>query len=489
MFALFLRLGLADMAAEDWVWNEELFASVPTHEPTLEADTLKSQMMDASFRELLEAELAETQQPAHDPTATPTFDPTSATPETPSPTPEGSSEFNPNGRIPTCPPKTRKGYLKNNSKKFLTCTNESCRWTKFDPNASQLFQQVPAHDRPDEKWSMFKVYTSAGAVTGQCLNQFKNQAGQHKLRIGSCDIWTSRRWMLCSGFLHANMWKCVQSNASIGKCIQSHEKVSLVLPKCIPGPSTILGLKCKSPVTGGGCATTSFKDGSLKAAHSKDVCDACDAAPGSSQSCGFSFSKTTQSTVTNTWASSFTWKVGASFSVTEDFIVGSATQSFSFSFAQTLTTGKSKSISTTVNDNLACSVVIEPGTKESAIANFLVGEINADFEATVLQTWICNIGKNKTRTHSDVATITISNVPTQSIIGSCQTRQESCNPKTMTDSPTNANGAWPTDQPTVGFTDSPTRANGGYPTEQPTAKSHKTASPVVNRLANRTRFE
>merc|ERR1711933_10644 len=131
-----------------------------------------------------------------------------------------------------------------------------------------------------------------------------------------------------------------------------------------------------------------------------------------------SFAYTTQNTITQSWQNSFTWDIGVSFQLTENFVYGSATEGMTFSFSDTLTKGHSKTISTTMQDTTGCSVSLEPGTRESATANYLVGTIHADFNATVTRHWLCNTGLKKKKSYESKVKLTISNVPTQKIIGS-----------------------------------------------------------------------
>jgi len=328
---------------------------------------------------------------------------------------------------PKCPAQTKTGYLKNTAGQYLTCSNESCQWQGFSETATQLFRQIPADPRRRRTESKFEIYTPSGGASGQCLNLFKNQADQRKIRMASCDLRGSQKWLLCDGFLGVDrMRDCVQSNAQVARCRTSHAVITMEAPKCIITSTTIDKLECMSPIAGGACAANGFNAGSMAGASSQSDCDACHAAKGSTQQCSFSFAYTTQNTVTQSWEHSFTWDIGVSFSVEADFVFGSVKAGMSFDFSHTLTKGKSTTFSTTMQDTTGCSVNILPGTRESAVANYLVGTIHADFKATVTRHYTCNTGLKKQKSYEDKLTLTISNVPTQKIVGTCTTNAATC---------------------------------------------------------------
>jgi len=440
--------------------NETRKTATPTGEPTAEPGDAPA----PSYLELLtyEDSLDPTPWPSPEPTgfpSGPTFEPTldpTADPTLPwhpaagvkntwEPTPDPTDEVDLNDLLAedvdleqwkpqNCEQQVRTGYLKNIAKKYLTCTNEHCEWDAFSMTAMQMFHQEPVW----QEWSMLKAYTPSGAPTGQCLSHYLNQAGEMKIRLASCDIWQSQKWRICNGYLGFGweMFHCVQSNAGVAKCKDSHTIVKFVQPKCVLASATIDNVKCENPITGGACPA-GFQQGTVHGTTSNSDCDACDAAPGSTEQCTYSFTYSTDNTVTQSWSDSFSWKIGASFSITEKFIFGSATQSMSFSFSQTLTSGHAKSFSTTITDTESCAVSLEPGTRESASAQYLEGTIHADFVATVTEHWLCNTGLKKKKAHTDRLKITISNVPTAKVIGSCTIKQQSCKTTAPTHAPTN----------------------------------------------------
>merc|ERR1712113_1307253 len=109
-----------------------------------------------------------------------------------------------------------------------------------------------------------------------------------------------------------------------------------------------------------------FDAGSMAGASSQSDCNACYAAKGSSQQCSFSFAYTTQNTITNTWTHSHTWQLGVSFQLSENFVFGggasgSATEGLTFSFSSTLTSGKSTTKTTTMQDSTGCTVTLPAG--------------------------------------------------------------------------------------------------------------------------------
>jgi len=324
---------------------------------------------------------------------------------------------------PPCPVVTQTGYLKNTADQYLTCNNENCQWAAFSDTSSQLFHQ-------EAGWrgqSQFAIYTPTGAPTGQCLNQFYNEAGTSGVRMANCELKGSKYWGLCKGQLAFDWMRyCVESNAGLSKCYESHEVVTMYAPSCIVTSTTIDNLECMSPITGGGCAATGFEANTMAGASSEDDCNACDSVKGSTQQCEFSFAYTTQNTITNTWSNSIENKLEVHFDVTENFMFGSAEEGMSYEFADTLTTGKSTSRSTTVQDSTGCSVTLPSGTRESATAQYLVGTIHSDFKATVTKHYTCNTGQSKQKSYNSTMTLTITNVPTQKIIGSCTTTAEQC---------------------------------------------------------------
>jgi len=339
----------------------------------------------------------------------------------------------------TCKAETRTGYIKNTAGQYLTCTNENCHWESFEQTETSLFHQENSEPpRPNGRErrrteSIFEIYTPAGGSTGQCLNVYQKSWGSPPtLRMADCKLRGSRRWNLCGGYLVTERHNCVQSNAQVARCDQSHEVVTMEAPKCIITSTTIDNLKCLSPITGGGCAATGFDAGSMAGASSQSDCDACYAAKGSSQQCSFTFAYTTQNTITNSWTHSHTWQLGVSFQLSENFVFGggasgSATEGLTFSFSSTLTSGKSTTKTTTMQDSTGCDVTLPAGVRESATANYLVGTIHADFNATVTRHYTCNTGAKKQKSYVDTMTLTITNVPTQRIVGSCTTRARSCN--------------------------------------------------------------
>lgn len=328
------------------------------------------------------------------------------------------------GRPPSCPPKEQTGYIKNQDGEYLSCTNQNCQFGSFEATTTPLFKQQPGLWNTGQ--SQFAMFTPTMAPTGQCLNFYRSN-DQLSLRMADCNIHGSNRWLLCNGILaYGGMWGCIQEDAKINYCVDSYASVSMVAPKCALAGITVDNLKCKSPMTGGGCASSGFDSGSMRGASAQNECNACDAAKGSTQSCSFSFGYTTTQQITNTWSNSETNSFSVSFSLEEDFFFLKATEGFSYTFSHTLTTGRSTTQSYTVEDTTACSVELAPGTKETATAQYLVGTIEADFTGTVTKHYACNTGvKNQTATEEDM-TLTITNVPTAKIIGSCTTQAGTC---------------------------------------------------------------
>jgi len=152
-------------------------------------------------------------------------------------------------------------------------------------------------------------------------------------------------------------------------------------------------------------------------------CPAEGVAAGSTTECDFSFEVSTQHTVSTSFSSATAIMIGTEFEVGVDFLVeGKAT--VKFSVTETLTYGRTKSTSTSSSVTGGCKATIKAGTAESATANFFTGTLVGEFTAKVTTTYDCPWKKKQVTETS--GSITITNVPTQSMDGSCQTIGEVC---------------------------------------------------------------
>eukprot|EP00947_MAST-08B_sp_MAST-8B-sp1_P000545 g545.t1 len=220
-----------------------------------------------------------------------------------------------------------------------------------------------------------------------------------------------------------HMKNCIQNDGNIGHCSQSHEAIKWPVPgDCKPKTTLITDIKCKNEKDDGTCGAD-FEKGSTVGAHSDHDCDACQAAAGSTEECDFSFSRSTSHTVSTTFSSSTAIMAGTEFTVGMSFIAEAEGQ-VKFSVTETLTYGHTKSTTTSSTVTGGCKATIKAGTRESASANYFSGTLMGDFTATQTTEYDC--GWKKSEKKPITGTITISNVPTQSMVGTCKTVAGQC---------------------------------------------------------------
>lgn len=301
---------------------------------------------------------------------------------------------------------------------FLTCDTEACAWK---PDPTQLFR-VGAGQSCQRR---FHILTEDGEDTTQCLS-----ADDSKMRLGACDDDGASFWGYDGSELFFSPFptftphgSCAQSDGSLAPCTQSHESVHWPVSRdCKPNMTAISDVKCKSVSSGGSCGA-SFQQGSTAGGHSNHDCNACKAAAGSTTECDFSFQVSTQHTLSTSFSSATAIMIGTEFEVGVDFLVEEKA-TVKFSVTETLTYGKTKSTSTTSSVTGGCKATIKAGTAESATANFFTGTLVGDFTAKVTTTYDCPWKKKQVSETS--GSITITNVPTQSMDGSCKTTAEVC---------------------------------------------------------------
>jgi len=202
--------------------------------------------------------------------------------------------------------------------------------------------------------------------------------------------------------------------------------VSPTPPECTNPRQFISDLKCKNPATQGTCSAD-WAPGSVQGAHSEQTCDACHAPEKSETQCDFNMALATTQTITNTWEKSIGIGIGLEFTIGFNFIAKSEFTA-KFHLDAMLKTGKSMQMSTTTTLGHACHISLVAGTAADATADVITGTLAADFTATLSQVY-----DNCPETKKEVETqITITNVPTLGIDGSCKVVAKTCN-KTLAD--------------------------------------------------------
>jgi len=222
---------------------------------------------------------------------------------------------------------------------------------------------------------------------------------------------------------------CIQSSGSVAHCSQSHAPIKWpVNPDCTVKSQTITNVQCKNKNTDGTCGAD-FQQGSTVGAHSSNDCNACEASKGSTLECDFSMGISATHTTTSEFSSATAIQVGMGLEFDAGLKFASAKTKFSVSVTETLTTGKSTTNTKTENIDSACMTTILAGTRESATANFFSGTVVGDFTADVTTKWDCPWKPDQKETTEGKLTIT--NVPTQTVDGSCTPVNVAC-PKNAT---------------------------------------------------------
>lgn len=106
------------------------------------------------------------------------------------------------------------------------------------------------------------------------------------------------------------------------------------------------------------------------------------------------------------------------------------TGSFKYHLDGTIKKGTTRTDSSGIEVGSSCKTTIEAGTRVEAKANYLVGEVIGNFVADVTTTWTCPDGISKpSHTETVNGNVSISNVPSESSVGSCTIVQEPCKSK------------------------------------------------------------
>lgn len=309
------------------------------------------------------------------------------------------------------------GFIQRHSDNFfLTCDTRICSWQS---KPSQIFRKDPGNNGE----LRFRILDVDGADTGQCLDREHCHRGSSNARMGSCDHCGAVHWGYDGSRLaEDHMKNCIQSDGNVAHCSQSHEAIAWpVAQDCKPTSTAITDLKCKNP-EGDSCGA-SFEKGSTKGAHSDHDCDACEAAEGSSTECDFNFAVETDKTISTQFQSGTEIMVGTEFDVGVDFLL-KAEAKVKISVTEKLTYGQTKTMRSATTVTGGCKATIKAGTKESAQANFFVGTLIGEFTAKVTTKFDCPWKKDKEETTT--GTMTITNVPTESMDGYCKTVGETC---------------------------------------------------------------
>lgn len=123
-------------------------------------------------------------------------------------------------------------------------------------------------------------------------------------------------------------------------------------------------------------------------------------------------------------------EIGTSFGVTAE--IASFKNSVKVSIHQSFTVGKSKAATGSYSIGTNCRATIPAGTRAQTRATYLSGTLMAKFTAEVVTHYTCpqkELHKSPTE-----AVITITNVPTESTIGSCKLESLDCSRKLSVDS-------------------------------------------------------
>eukprot|EP00929_Paragymnodinium_shiwhaense_P000880 TRINITY_DN101085_c0_g1_i1.p1 TRINITY_DN101085_c0_g1~~TRINITY_DN101085_c0_g1_i1.p1 ORF type:complete len:345 (+),score=79.92 TRINITY_DN101085_c0_g1_i1:89-1123(+) len=309
------------------------------------------------------------------------------------------------------------------SNKYLTCNDKLCT---FEVTPTQLFRKGPG----DKGQYRFHILNNKGEDSGQCLDREHCQHGSSNARMASCNHCGAYHWDFKDKKLAEDgMKNCIKSDGSVGHCSDSFAAINMIPETCQVASQTITDLKCKNELSGGICGAN-FQKGSVVGASSESDCNACHAAQNSTTHCTFSLSVTSSTSIDTSFSSAtdIGLKYGAKFE--EGGIIFKAEESIEFSVDETLTYGKSTTKTKTTEVNNACSADIVAGTRESVKANVMTGTIIGEFTATVTTKWSCP-GKPDDVHKDQRATMTIKDVPTQSVIGSCTPLAGQCSKADM----------------------------------------------------------
>eukprot|EP00930_Biecheleria_cincta_P073426 TRINITY_DN60718_c0_g1_i1.p1 TRINITY_DN60718_c0_g1~~TRINITY_DN60718_c0_g1_i1.p1 ORF type:complete len:347 (-),score=46.75 TRINITY_DN60718_c0_g1_i1:114-1154(-) len=316
------------------------------------------------------------------------------------------------------------GFINRSSDgKFLTCNNHQCSW---EPNPTQIFRKDQGNNGQYRFHIMQMDSSGTTTDTDQCLDREHCHKGSSNARMAECNHCGAVHWNFDASshrLAEDSMENCIQSDGNIGHCRGTHETINWPVEQdCKPIQTTITDLECINQQSGGECGAD-FEQDSVAGAHSEDDCDACQAANGSTQECSFSFGIQTQNTISTTFSSSQSIMVGTEFTLGWDFLA-KAELTVKFSITDTLTYGQSKTKSSTTTATGGCSATIKAGTRESARANYVSGTLRARFKGKVTTKYDCP-WKGDT-SEQTTGTIQISNVPTQSMEGTCKAIASPC---------------------------------------------------------------
>jgi hypothetical protein len=287
---------------------------------------------------------------------------------------------------------------------------------------SQIFRKDPGHNG-QFRWH---ILNPDGSDTGQCLDREHCHHGSSNLRMASCDHCGAYHWQYDGSKFAEDHWKnCIQSTGAVNHCSQSHAPIKWpVEANCKVKSQTISNVQCKNKNSGGTCGAD-FQQGSTVGAHSTHDCNACKAAAGSTLQCNFAMGISVTHTYTAEFSSATSVGVKMGLEFEAGLIFASAKTSFEVSVDETITVGHSTSSTKSYNVQSACDATIKAGSRESATANFFSGTVVGDFTADVTTTWDCPW--KPVHKESTTGTMTITNVPTQTVEGSCTPVNESCN--------------------------------------------------------------
>jgi len=322
----------------------------------------------------------------------------------------------------SCPPHTwSQGFVQDNSNgNFLSCQDSGCSW---QPSPTQIFRKS---DGDANGRYRFHLLDADGKDTGKCLVRQDCHSDTTGLISGPCNRCGTGDWQYDGGRFAADTMKsCIQENGKLGACSKSYASIKYpVAPDCKVKSQQILNMRCKNHNTGGTCSA-GFEKGSSVGGHSENDCNACKAAKGSSLQCTFNMGVTVSHSITSSFSKSTGVKIETGVEWKTDLIFEEEKTHVNVDVSTTLTTGKSTTKSQSYTVSSSCSATIQAGTRESATANFVAGTIVGDFIADVVTTYEC--GWKKPHTETTTGTLRISNVPTESVDGSCTPVAESCN--------------------------------------------------------------
>jgi len=301
---------------------------------------------------------------------------------------------------------------------YMFC-NPNCAMFTPNPACTQQFRfsggQFHAHDL-------------SGKDLGMCLNAGCNGCA---VSLGACNVPNSQNWQTSnyiSQFANGGWWgmqytKLPATWLRTAACVPGVSCLATSFPLAVPCKllsQTVTDLKCKNPISAGTCSA-SFKPGSTQGAHSEQSCDACKAPKGETQDCAFKFSLQTQNQISSTIIASTQTEKDLTIEVGLDFIVDDKT-TFEYKVQRSLTVGQTITETKTYNIEQGCTTHIKAGTAADAIANVLTGTLIGDYTATLTSKYEC---KEVPETVS--GQITITNVPSLAITGSCKVTAIPCN--------------------------------------------------------------